>query len=175
MISHKLHDIKFSLLKKLPNFRWSLSRQTGLHTNIFVPLPHVIKQLFATVSNSVLNWITLQIIEHAMLVPSSCIDFAGSQTIGPLEDMDHAILTGKKRKTKTSIPDQFTICSSVYNSHFVTPQSFFQLMQDDGSSWINLYLSSMKLDPKVNANQLFNTAMFINKEFFKVHNSYTAG
>ena len=50
--------------------------------------------------------------------------------------------------TKASLPDQFTICTSVYNSQFITGQGFFQLMQEDGSTWFNLNHFNMELDSK---------------------------
>ena len=77
--------------------------------------------------------------------------------------------------TKASLPDQFTICSSVYNSQFITAQGFFQLMQEDGTAWFNLNHFNTELDPTENAYQKFLPAMFIKKVYKKVSRRYFPG
>ena len=128
-------------------------------------------------------WFLLIALLLSLMYPTEGMEYLdfignGSTTHGSLDQMDHAILTGNSTK---SLPDQFTICSSVYNSHFVTPQIFFQLLQDNGSRWINLFNGGYSLDPTVNAYQQFGAAMFINTDtslyspYFKTGGPYTAG
>ena len=91
---------------------------------------------------------------------------AGSMVVGDLPSgMDHAILTNDD---KANLPDQFTICSSIYNAHFVTTQGFFQLMREDGSTWINLLHWSMKVNLTQHSYQQFRPVMIINQDYFQL-------
>ena len=71
--------------------------------------------------------------------------------------------------------DQFTVCSSVYNTHFVTSHAFFQLMQEDGSSWFSYVHLDMKLEPETNPYQRFQPTMFLEKTYYLLGEFFTAG
>ena len=105
------------------------------------------------------------------------LDFAGDgsnrRIVGSLtSDFDYAVLA---TNNMASLPNQFTICSSIYNSHFVSGQGFFQLIQEDGSNWFNLIHLKMKVVPEENAYQMFGLAMFAKKVYFLSVPDYTPG
>ena len=105
------------------------------------------------------------------------LDFLGDgsnrRIIGSLtSDFDYAVLAADN---KASLPDQFTICSSIYNSHFVSGQGFFQLIQEDGNTWFNLIHLYQKVVPEENAYQQFGLAMITAKIYSLSVENYTPG
>ena len=120
-------------------------------------------------------WLLSQI--YLSIAGQNYLDFAGNGTKNTVKGnlpsgLDYAILGND---SKGNFPEQFAVCSSVYNSHFVTTQSFFQLMQEDGSPWITFNHWIMKFDEnptKENAHQKFHPIMFIDKKYVELWQGY---
>ena len=67
-----------------------------------------------------------------------------------------AILREAKNKP---IPEQFTICGSIYVDSFLSEQFFFVIFKDDGTPWLTVFLQKQILDTMTYGGLFFLNGM----------------
>ena len=84
---------------------------------------------------------TVRISKSENLIIFDNIDY-GPYAVGGEEKMvDHAVLAVDG---KMDLPTSFTICSSVHMNFMTASIVFYQLYQDDGKPWFNLYIRAQR-------------------------------